>query len=160
MHANLQPDGFTFVLRGEKIDGAGQWAPWSLTMRYASASNQDALSDAYFHALSHGEGLARRADYRDIQVTMNPHFEDAVPVFSEDGMLKVAELLKLTTADVHNPRLAGRWIVMIGNPNQGFDTVGPFADVEDAEAWATHNATEDWWVRQLTPNHWTEKGIT
>lgn len=43
------------------------------------------------------------------------------------------------------------WIVIYGNPSNGFSYAGTFASPDDANAWADqHVATEyDWWIAQL-----------
>lgn len=43
------------------------------------------------------------------------------------------------------------WIVIYGNPNNGFSYCGPFSTPQDANDWADDNvATEyDWWITPL-----------
>lgn len=43
------------------------------------------------------------------------------------------------------------WIVIYGNPNNGFSYCGPFSTPQDANDWADNNvATEyDWWITPL-----------
>jgi hypothetical protein len=41
-------------------------------------------------------------------------------------------------------------VVLLGNPLDGFDIVGPFDAVDEAIEWAEHNVDSDcWWTTQL-----------
>ncbi len=48
------------------------------------------------------------------------------------------------------------WIVISGNPKDGFEYTGTFKTADDANAWADlHVATEyDWWVTRLLEPVW------
>ena len=44
------------------------------------------------------------------------------------------------------------WIVVIGNPSDGFNMYGPFLSQEDATEFAEiENGGCEWWVVQLQP---------
>lgn len=47
------------------------------------------------------------------------------------------------------------WIVIYGNPQNGFDYTGPFAYPADANDWADENVAReyDWWVAPLQQPH-------
>ena len=42
-----------------------------------------------------------------------------------------------------------RWIIIHGNPGDGFGFWGPFATVEEATKWAEDNLDRDWWIADL-----------
>lgn len=43
-----------------------------------------------------------------------------------------------------------RYIVVSGNPIDGFHFRGPFDDEDDAREWAEQHCKGDWWVAPLT----------
>jgi hypothetical protein len=43
------------------------------------------------------------------------------------------------------------FIVVVGNPAQGFTTYGPFSSGDEATAWAEQITDDTWWVDTLIP---------
>ena len=43
------------------------------------------------------------------------------------------------------------FIVVVGNPAQGFTTYGPFSSAEEATNWAEQITDDTWWVDTLIP---------
>lgn len=56
----------------------------------------------------------------------------------------------------------GMHIVIIGNPVDGFQYIGPFKTGEDAIAWADRDADidADWWIAPLEAKDQHERAIT
>jgi len=47
------------------------------------------------------------------------------------------------------------YIVVLGNPVDGFTFWGPFRNVEDAIDWAERSVlTTSWWIADLNVNDW------
>src|SRR5262245_19657920 len=44
-----------------------------------------------------------------------------------------------------------KWIVVTGNPVNGFTFTGPFDDSDAAAEWAESLSGEDWWVAEIEP---------
>lgn len=44
-----------------------------------------------------------------------------------------------------------QWVVVLGNPVDGFNFVGPFADFEAASDRADAEDNSDWWITKLIP---------
>ena len=43
-----------------------------------------------------------------------------------------------------------KWIIIHGNPGDGFAYFGPFTTVEEAMRWAENNLDRDWWIADLS----------
>ena len=42
-----------------------------------------------------------------------------------------------------------KYLIIIGNPVQGFDIFGPFDDVDQAITWGEDLVQGDWWLTEL-----------
>lgn len=44
-----------------------------------------------------------------------------------------------------------RWIILRGNPVDGFEFIGPFVSTDEANDWAEHNDDPElaWWIAKL-----------
>lgn len=51
---------------------------------------------------------------------------------------------------MHNVTNICPWIVIMGNPIDGFMFFGPFKTYDDALIWAGKQPDEVWWVEQLS----------